>query len=577
MARKLVSSGLAVCCALLLLGWAMLPAAQAAFAAPRASGTVEPVLGLPVADLVAVTQANALLRFNSGTPGTITSNTPITGLQVGETIRGIDFRPATGDLYAVGSTSRLYTIDLMSGAATIVGTNPLTTTLAGTAFGVDFNPVPDRLRIVSDSGQNLRVNPANAVTIVDGTLAYAAGDPNAGATPSIVASAYTNSYPGTTTTTLYNLDSDLNILVSQNPPNAGTLNTIGALGADISDQSSLAITPDNVAFASSSNGVTSTLYSVNLSTGATGSPTTIGVAESVVAIAVVSPPINAYALTSQGTIVGFNTASPSVPLSLRSVVLSLQEGTSLVAIDYRPATQELYGISNGDALYIVDPSTGSTQPAIALTVPLTGSEFGVDFNPVVDRLRIVSNDEQNLRVNPADGAALVDGSLAYAAGDPNAGADPTIVAAGYISNTVGTATTRLYTIDAGLDILAIQNPPNNGTLTTVGALGVDTSNLVGLDVLDDGSNTAYASLTSPAGSTSELYTLDLGTGAATLIGTIAGGAQVRDIALVLTAAPPTAVTVTTLATVPPASWPLALLTLLVTVGGLILAYRLRVR
>lgn len=217
-----------------------------------------------------VTTTNGLIRFNSARPNTILANTPITGLQSGENILGLDFRPANGQLFALGSTSRIYRIDTVSGAATQVGSAGAFT-LTGTNFGFDFNPVPDRIRVTSDNDQNLRLNPNDGtLTMTDGTLAFIAGDPNAGQNPNIVGSAYTNSFAGTATTTLYDIDSNLDILAIQNPPNNGTLNTVGALGInvtgeagfDIAAGSNLALAAFQVAPAASA------LYSINLSTGA---------------------------------------------------------------------------------------------------------------------------------------------------------------------------------------------------------------------------------------------------------------------------------------------------------------------
>ncbi len=163
-------------------------------------------------------------------PNIITSTVTITGLQGGETIVGIDFRPAGGQLFGIGSSNRVYTINPTTGAATSVGS--LTTALNGTKFGVDFNPTVDRIRIVSDADQNLRANPNDGTNLVDGTLAYAAGDPNAGQNPNVVAAAYTNSFAGATTTSLFDIDSNLDIVVQQNPANHGTLQTITPLGLD---------------------------------------------------------------------------------------------------------------------------------------------------------------------------------------------------------------------------------------------------------------------------------------------------------------------------------------------------------
>ncbi len=227
------------------------------------------VLSAQAATIYGVTNSNQLVRFGATTPGTVSTVGTITGLQGGETVLGIDFRPVTGQLYALGSNGRIYTINKNTAVANFVGT--LTTALNGTRFGVDFNPVPDRIRITSDAEQNLRANPNDGTNVVDGTLAYAAGDPNNGQNPNITGSAYINSFAGATATTLYNIDSNLGILTIQNPPNNGTLVTVGSLGISINISSEIGfdITPsDGKAFASVSNGSNSQLYTINLTTGA---------------------------------------------------------------------------------------------------------------------------------------------------------------------------------------------------------------------------------------------------------------------------------------------------------------------
>ena len=216
-----------------------------------------------------VTDANELIEFDTATPN-VAVTTPITGLVVGEIIVGIDFRPATGELYALSSDSRLYTIDPATAIATQVGSDGAFT-LGGLEFGFDFNPVPDRIRVVSDVDENLRLNPTNGtLAATDGTLAYAAGDVNDGADPNVVASAYTNSFATATSTTLYGIDSTLNTLVTQAPPNAGTLNTVGSLGIDVTDAGGFDIQASgNTAFAALSlDGLVSELYTIDLTTGA---------------------------------------------------------------------------------------------------------------------------------------------------------------------------------------------------------------------------------------------------------------------------------------------------------------------
>src|SRR5262249_9651875 len=120
-----------------------------------------PVQGQEI--LIGLTATDSLIQFPSTTPGTILGTTAITGLQAGESIVRIDFRPATGGLYGIGSTSRLYLIDPITGTASAVGP-VFVVPLSGATFGVDFNPVVDRIRIVSNTGQNIRINPNNGTT-----------------------------------------------------------------------------------------------------------------------------------------------------------------------------------------------------------------------------------------------------------------------------------------------------------------------------------------------------------------------------------------------------------------------------
>ncbi len=233
----------------------------------------------PTTTILAVTAANNLISFNASTPGSIASSVAITGLGQGETIAGIDFRPRNNQLYAVTSASRIYTINTTTGAATTIGTAAFTPTLSGAAFGVDFNPVPDRIRLVSDVEQNLRLHPDTGVVAgTDMTLIYATGDANAAANPNVVGAAYTNNFNAPATTTLFGIDSNLDILVRQgsvggapDSPNNGRLSTIGPLGVNTTDQVGFDIqAPNDVAYASltTQGATTSSLYSINLNTGA---------------------------------------------------------------------------------------------------------------------------------------------------------------------------------------------------------------------------------------------------------------------------------------------------------------------
>ena len=211
--------------------------------------------------LFGVTTNNQLISFDSATPGTTSSTVAITGLGPGETILGIDFRPATGQLYALGSNSRLFTINLTTGAATQVGSSGAFRLDPATGFGFDFNPVTDRIRVVSASGQNLQLDP--------NTGALSAEDPGLNPRmPNVTGAAYSNNVAGATSTVLYVIDTFDDTLNQQNPA-TGVIIPIGFLGVDASDINGFDIGSGNQAFAALT--VTpggSGLYSINLTTGA---------------------------------------------------------------------------------------------------------------------------------------------------------------------------------------------------------------------------------------------------------------------------------------------------------------------
>lgn len=195
---------------------------------PGSSGP--PPIGAPSPVIYGLDSANTLVVFRATRPDLVTRTTAVTGLPVGERLVGIDFRPADGRLYGLGRNSRLYFIDTTSGAATAIGTAAFTPVLAGTTFGVDFDPVVDRVRVMSDSAQNLRLDPlGDTLAAVDSTLVYATGDAHAGAAPGIAAAAYTNSVTGASSTVLYAIDAAVGVLVTIPAPNSGQMSTVGAL------------------------------------------------------------------------------------------------------------------------------------------------------------------------------------------------------------------------------------------------------------------------------------------------------------------------------------------------------------
>ncbi|MCI0456098.1 MAG: DUF4394 domain-containing protein [Gemmataceae bacterium] len=220
---------------------------------------------------VALTVNNTLLTFDVSNPSSILATTTITGLQDGEQIVGIDVRPATGGLYGVGitggNTGRLYLIDPTTGAATLVGPGPFSTTLTGTNFGVDFNPSVDRIRFVGDAESNLRLNPD--------TGAIAGTDTDLNPAGEVVGSAYDRNFDGSAPTTLFGLDSGSDSLVRQGgvdgtpSPNGGVLTTIGGLGiaGGFDGQTGFDIDAAGRAFAALNATGTARLFSISLLSG----------------------------------------------------------------------------------------------------------------------------------------------------------------------------------------------------------------------------------------------------------------------------------------------------------------------
>ncbi|WP_404784997.1 DUF4394 domain-containing protein [Altericista sp. CCNU0014] len=191
---------------------------------------------------------------------------------------------------------------------------------------------------------------------------------------------------------------------------------------------------------------------------------------------------------------------------------------NLVGIDFRPANGQLYGVTDTDMVYIIDPNTGVASKPVTLSSSANkGQKSGLDFNPQLDRLRFNGSDDQNFSIDVDAGTATRQTNLAYIAGDPNAGKDPNITAAAYDNNIAKAPATKLYGIDSALDVLALQDPPATGQLKTIGnGLGVDFGPKGGFDVFTDakGTNNAFA----VSGST--LYAIDLNAGTAKQIGTI---------------------------------------------------------
>jgi len=225
------------------------------------------------------------------------------------------------------------------------------------------------------------------------------------------------------------------------------------------------------------------------------------------------------ALTSHNRLFLFDSATPGTSFFIIELT-GIPAGENLVGLDHRPATGGLYALSDLGRLYLINPATGvATQVNSNGVVPISATSYGFAFDPTLDRIRVTADADQNYRLDPDTGSvAGSDTALQYGASDVNAGANPNVVGSAYINSFAGAQVTVLYDIDSNLDILATQDPPNSGTLHTVGPLGVDTSDIVGFDI-SAVTGVFYACLT--VGNSRNLYTINQLSGAATLVGTVA--------------------------------------------------------
>jgi hypothetical protein len=456
-------------------------------------------------DVLAVTAANNLIRFDAKTPGTLISTTPITGLQAGEKIVGIDFRSLSGQLYGMGLsatagsspptlTGRLYQINAVTGAATMVQPNPpivppalpnFSTTLVGSHYGMSYNSGADSFRVTNENGQNMSVAAGSGVlATLDPNLIY--NDANSATAPHVVTVTFTNKMVSGGTS-LFEIDSGLGVLaLASGGGNNGFLTTVGKLGVQIGDNAGFVVSPfSGAAFAALQPGTatSSTLFNVDLATGTLSAVAAIGSPDLVIGLAIPPPPPSfGFGATSDPvntaggknpSLVKFNLMNPSVNVA-QVPITGMANATAVVALDFRPSTAELYALtSNGNTFGVIkiDPVAGTTTAVgAAFNFPNTfgGIIYSMSFDPVRDIIRVEDSAGLDARLDPTTGAILsIDPTPAYPAADPNAGV-PTIAVATYTNKVKGATATTLLVINNinSKNLIATQNPQDAGTLNT---------------------------------------------------------------------------------------------------------------
>lgn len=229
-----------------------------------------------------------------------------------------------------------------------------------------------------------------------------------------------------------------------------------------------------------------------------------------------------FANSGNNVLIRFNLAG-----TVRTIgtISGLQSGEQILGMDFRPLNGQLYGLAVNTStstarLYTINPATAAAKQVGTGSFPVSGTQFGFDFNPLVDRIRVISNTGENLRLNPNNGTVIVD--------TPLNGATTQADAAAYTNNFVGATSTTLYDIDIVSDALYVQTNPNNGTTTFVGPLGFNATQLSGFDIRSS-DNTAYATLI-PSGGNTNLYTINLLTGEANFVVSL-GSMSLRALAI----------------------------------------------
>lgn len=244
-------------------------------------------------------------------------------------------------------------------------------------------------------------------------------------------------------------------------------------------------------------------------------------ASGLVAVAVASAhgQVTAYTIGGGGsTLLSFDVANPT---NVTTVGSFNGDQTFLDGIDFRPLDGRLYGyLDSTDSFYTVDLTTATlTRVSVgAAAAPTNTFHVGLDFNPQIDRARLVTDSSQNIVFNPNTGTVAAFTELAYAIGDQNENASPAIIENAYDRNVAGTTATLQYAIDYNLNAL-VTLANNTGVLTTRGSLGINVNEFTGFDIFTRNGDTAYAIFSDAAGASS-FYTINLASGAATLVGAV---------------------------------------------------------
>lgn len=543
-------------------------AIAAVFALSACGGDNDTIIIAPSAlatNAVALTGSNELWSIDIAKSNTIAKRVQVTGLGSNEDLLGIDYRPADGKLYGI-TKDAVYVIDDVTGVASgrqaLIASNStleFTAPLIGTNFGIDFNPVVDRMRVVSDSAMSLVVNVDNGAVNRQADIGTI-GAGGVAITPqptgfSITGAAYTNSISKPTSTRLWDIDTLGDRLFQQNAANNDSqLSGAVPLGVNATDVNGFDIDgANNKGYAALKVGSSVGLYAIDLAATDNAATLLASLGDGTVDIKGISLKTKttvAYALTDDGKLLRFLPANPSTADSSKAVAISgLASGEKVLGIDFRPADNKLYGITSSSRIITINKTTGAATVGGSLNLSLPVGDvaspvtYSVDFNPAADKLRVMNSNGLNLRIDVDKYTTTIDGMLSKTYDMPLMGQAPLpaapanikIIAAAYTNSfTPKPTSTMLYDLDVANQSLALQNA-NAGTFTYQGQTTPAFTN-ASMDIIG-GSNGLPLIGLRDTGATS-LFSINLATGAATAypsaINTIGAGMTapiINDIAL----------------------------------------------
>ncbi len=525
-------------------------AIAAAFALSACGGDNDTITIPPVAittNAVALTSSNELWSIDIAKANTVAKSVQITGLATNEDLLGIDYRPADGKLYGI-TKSAVYVIDDVTGIASsrqalVASGSTLTFTapLTGNNFGVDFNPVVDRMRVVSDSGMSLVVNvdtgavnrQADIGTIGAGGVAI---------TPqptgfSITGAAYTNSISRPTSTRLWDIDTLGDRLFQQNAANNDSqLSGEVSLGVNATDVNGFDIDgANNKGYAALKVGSSVGLYVIDLA--ATSNAATLltplgNGSVDIKGISLKTKTTAAYALTNEGKLLRFLPTNPSAADSSNAVTVSgLATDEKVLGVDFRPKDNKLYGITTSSRIITINTATGAATigGSLNLTLPTMTAgaspeaiTYSVDFNPAADKLRVMNSSGLNLRIDVDKYTTTIDGMLSKTYDMPIMGQAPLpaapanikVIAAAYTNSfSPNPAATMLYDLDFANQSLALQNA-NAGTFTYQGSV-TPSFDRASMDIIGGSNGLPLIGLATGTTGATSLYSINLANGAAT--------------------------------------------------------------